>query len=130
MYPAAGLLVMAIEGVRQLAIEDRLVQGYRIKEATFHKALNISSRQESTETQLYIRASKDVSSKDSAPSDFRICVYEDGKWAEICHGTIQIEYEDLETEVDRGTEKAKKSLYYKRRYEAAVKYVHLEAFLP
>ena len=120
---------MAIEGVRQLAIEGRLIKGYRIKEATFHKALNISNPQESTETQLYIRSSKDVSSKDSSPSDFRICVYENGEWAEICRGTIQVEYEDSETEVDRGTETARMSLYHKRRFEDAVRYVHLETFL-
>ena len=117
---------MAIEGARQLALEDQLIKGYRIKEATFHKALNISNRQEGTETQLYIRTSKDVSSKDSAPSDFRICVHEDSEWAEICRGMIQVEYEDSETEVDRGTETARMSLYYKQRFEDAVKYVHLE----
>ena len=71
-----------------------------------------------------------MSLKDSAPSDFRICIYDNGEWAEICRDIIQVEYEDSETEVDRGTETARMSLDYKRRYEDAVKYVHLKAFLP
>ncbi len=116
------MLVMAIEGVRQLADESRLIKGYHIKEATFHKTLAIPDSQEGAiETQLYIRSIKDAANKNSAPCNFRVCVYENGEWAENCRGTIQVEYQDLETEVDRGNETAERFLHYKRRYEEAIK---------
>ncbi len=114
------MLVMAIEGARQLADENRRITGYHIKEATFHKTLTISVSLEGVETQLYIRPSKDAFNKHFASSDFRVCIYEDGQWAENCRGTIEVKYEEAETEVDRGKEAAERSRCYKQRYENAV----------
>ncbi|KAB5578099.1 polyketide synthase [Coniochaeta sp. 2T2.1] len=41
LYPAAGMLVMAIEASRQLAAPDRKVKGFRFKEVSLHMALRV-----------------------------------------------------------------------------------------
>src|SRR6266516_3683021 len=103
MYPAAGMLVMAIEAANQIA-ENRHVVGYEIKDATFHAPLNIPSNSDGVETQFYLRPLRDASDKSNACFQFRLCVCEDGNWAETCRGTVQVEYEGIETEVDGGKE--------------------------
>ncbi len=104
IYPAAGMLVMALEGVRQLSDASRDVKGYRIKNATFHRAISVPPTQAGVETQLCIRPLKDTSDKDSAKYEFRICMLEDGSWSDNCQGTIQTEYVEDKTEIDRGLE--------------------------
>lgn len=112
IYPAAGMLVMAIEGVQQLA-EDassamtRSIKGYRVTEATFQRALGIdSTTDKGTETQLYMRPIQDAAAgKDASRFEFRICTVEGNQWSENCRGQILIEYEETEpNDVDGGLE--------------------------
>ena len=93
LYPAAGMVVMAIEAAKQLA-EDRAIIGYELKDVTFHSPLKVSTSPAGVETQLYLRPLRDAQDKINAWSEFRVCVCEDGNWAEACRGTIQIKYED------------------------------------
>ena len=97
---------MALEASRQLADENRKIMGYCIKDATFHHPLVVSRDTEGVEIQLYVRSIKDSSDKDSAWSEFRICIYEDGQWNENCRGTVALEYDEAITEVDAGKEAA------------------------
>jgi acyl transferase domain-containing protein len=95
------MLVMAIEGIRQLAPADRLITGYTIKDATFTKSIPISANpDESTETQLFIQSSNDAKEKGGKSwSKFRICIWENNRWVETCAGTIRAEYEEIQNEV-------------------------------
>lgn len=97
---------MALEASKQLADESRKVVGYCIKDATFNYPLVVSREPEGVEIQLYVRSIKDSSEKDSAWSEFRICVHEDGHWNENCRGAVAVEYEEAITEVDAGKEAA------------------------
>lgn len=106
IYPAAGMIVMALEASRQLADENRKIAGYCIKNATFHHPLVVSQDTQGVEIQLYVRSIKDSSDKDFAWSEFRICIYEDGRWNENCRGTVALEYDEVITEVDAGKEAA------------------------
>ncbi|TGO19730.1 hypothetical protein BPAE_0335g00010 [Botrytis paeoniae] len=100
LYPAVGMLIMAIEGMRQLVPEGRLVNGYRIKDATFIRPISISANSEhSTETQLSIQSVRDTGDKGDSWSIFRLYVLENDQWAETCHGSIQIEYDEAKNEV-------------------------------
>ncbi|KAJ5113761.1 reducing type I polyketide synthase [Penicillium angulare] len=98
IYPAAGMLVMAFEGTRQLVSNNkasRALQGYRITEATFHRALVVDlSTEQGTESQVYIRPIQDSTGKESSQFEFRICTLEGGHWGENCHGFITAEYEE------------------------------------
>ena len=95
------MLVMGIEAVSQVA-ENRRILGYEIKDVTFSTPVNISPNSEGLETQLYLRPLRDASDKDNAWSEFRLCVYDDVDWAEACRGTIRVDYEGSQTEVDGG----------------------------
>jgi acyl transferase domain-containing protein/NADPH:quinone reductase-like Zn-dependent oxidoreductase/SAM-dependent methyltransferase len=121
IYPAAGMLVMALEGARQLADTDRHLTGYRIKDATFQRALSIPTDQDGVESQISMRPLQDAFDKQNANYDFWICSMEGGNWVENCRGTIQLEYKDDETEVDRGRESAACLQHYKQLYEARAK---------
>ena len=120
IYPAAGMLVMALEGARQLIDASRSIRGYCIKDATFQRALNIPSTQEGVESQVYMRPLQDATDKDSPKYDFRICTLEDDTWGENCRGIIQVEYVDDETEVDGGFENSARLLHCKELYETRV----------
>lgn len=111
---------MAIEGARQLADENRLITGYCIKDATFQKSLSIPQSQNGVEVQLYLHSIKRGSEEDSAWSDFRLCVYEDGHWAENCRGKIQVEYESAEVEFNADDSATENFLHYRSLYESAI----------
>ncbi|KAL2871600.1 type I polyketide synthase [Aspergillus lucknowensis] len=111
IYPAAGMLVMAIEGVRQLVLDSpspRPIQGYRIPEATFQRALPVNTSSEAgTECQVYIRPEQDAMGKGSSRFEFRIYALEGGAWGENCRGLLQVEYEPAERNpVDGGVDEA------------------------
>jgi acyl transferase domain-containing protein/NADPH:quinone reductase-like Zn-dependent oxidoreductase/SAM-dependent methyltransferase len=113
IYPAAGMLVMAIEGARQLVQESanpRPIAGYRFTEATFQRALSIDTAgEQGTECQICIRPDQDTMGKGgSSRFDFRIYALDNGRWGENCRGLLQVEYEAAERNpVDGGLEATK-----------------------
>jgi acyl transferase domain-containing protein/NADPH:quinone reductase-like Zn-dependent oxidoreductase/SAM-dependent methyltransferase len=111
IYPAAGMLVMALEGIRQMvqdAESSKPVSGYRFEEAIFQRAMAIDAEDEQgTETHLYVRPMQEVIGKEAARFDFRICTLErsGGVWSENCRGIVLVEYAETETNnVDSGFE--------------------------
>ncbi|KAI0190605.1 putative polyketide synthase [Astrocystis sublimbata] len=109
IYPAAGMLVMAIEGLRQLvqdAPTSKLVSGYRVSEATFQRAIGVDASSDLVnESHLYIRPVQDTTGKEVTRFEFRICTFEGGNWAENCRGIVLVEYEELDSnDVDGGLE--------------------------
>ena len=89
MYPAAGMLVMAIEAAKQTADQTREVAGYSFKNVTFSKALVISLEPEGVEVQFYLRPLKNIS---DIRNEFRLLCLEGAKWAENCSGSVSVEY--------------------------------------
>ena len=120
IYPAAGLLVMAIEGARQLTDKHGPVLGYQIKDVIFKKALIIGTSTDETETQLHLRPLNLPNDKTSDWSEFRIYTYEHGDWAENCRGTISVQHQQEDVEVDRGREVAEECSRFKNIYHQAV----------
>lgn len=126
------MLVMALEGSKQMAEENRVITGYTIKNVTFHKPLIVTLDSEGAETQLYFRSIRDSSDKGTAWSEFRICTYDGGQWTENCRGNLQVEYEESPTQVDGGKEAAAKMHHSRQlfktgamRCERAVDVKHL-----
>lgn len=114
LYPAAGMIVMAIEAAHQLADPEKTVAAYVLKNVTLHSALNLLSNKPSVgvEVNLFVRPRRDQDGKNAGWFDFRLCMYDDGThtWSENCHGSIQLVYE-LEkdgtgraTGIDKGRE--------------------------
>lgn len=52
------MLVMALEGSKQMAEENRVITGYTIKNVTFHRPLIVTLDSEGAETQLIFALSE------------------------------------------------------------------------
>ncbi|KAL8726146.1 MAG: hypothetical protein Q9166_006903 [cf. Caloplaca sp. 2 TL-2023] len=106
LYPAAGMIVMAIEAARQVSasITTRPIKGYRIVDVTFLKAVRLSMTAEGVETQLYLRPQNVRGGSSSGWSEFQLYMISNNDWVENCRGTIITEYDEGEIEVDRGFE--------------------------
>lgn len=110
LYPAAGMLVMAIEGCRQLAERsnpDKKIRGIRFREVSFHSALQVPDDTRGVESHLYLRPVKQAAleSKASAWREFQVCTaQEDDEFREHCCGQVLVEFDDGATAVDGGRE--------------------------
>lgn len=110
LYPAAGMLVMAIEGCRQLAERsnpEKPIKGFRFSEVSFKAALVVPDDAMGVETHVYIRPVKQaaVESTSSQWREFQVCTAkDDDEWREHCRGQVLIEYNEPDTVVDGGLE--------------------------
>ncbi|CRG83761.1 Lovastatin nonaketide synthase [Talaromyces islandicus] len=87
MYPAAGMVVMAIEAANQMADPNRKISGFQLKDISFLRALVIPTGESGVETHLYL------SEETSSWTKFRLSSFDNGRWHENCHGLIKVEYE-------------------------------------
>ncbi|TLD29138.1 hypothetical protein PspLS_03477 [Pyricularia sp. CBS 133598] len=90
LYPAAGMLVMAIEASRQLADKDQQVTGFRFKDVSFHLALIVPTDDIGVETRFRLRSVSE--GKLAGWSEFQLCTSENDDWKEHCRGFVRIEY--------------------------------------
>ncbi|KAJ2991427.1 hypothetical protein NUW58_g284 [Xylaria curta] len=110
LYPAAGMLVMVIEGCRQLAERsnpEKLVKGFRFREVSFKTALVVPDDVIGVESHVYVRPVKQaaVEATTSQWREFQICTaQDDDEWREHCRGQVLVEYIEPETIVDGGLE--------------------------
>ena len=105
LYPAAGMLVMAIEASRQLTSSEKKLKGFRFKEVVLHMALRIPHNAEGVETHFHLRPYLDsTASSSSSWSEFELRSCDGGDWKEHCRGLIQAEYEAPHNPVDDGLE--------------------------
>jgi NADPH:quinone reductase-like Zn-dependent oxidoreductase/SAM-dependent methyltransferase len=100
VYPAAGMLLMAIEAVQQMVPADRVVAGYLVKEATFISPIIISETWEDrTETSLTLRP---VAQQSNGATQFETTIfsYRNGQWTENSRATIRVDYAESDTADD------------------------------
>ncbi|KAF2800540.1 ketoacyl-synt-domain-containing protein [Melanomma pulvis-pyrius CBS 109.77] len=96
IYPAAGMLCMALEAVRQIADPEKTILAYGIKDVEFLMALTLSSENEGTESQFYIRPLTNATDdEDLLTAEFKLCTLSERSWVENCRGTVQLEYGDV-----------------------------------
>ncbi|KAF4814699.1 Reducing polyketide synthase FUB1 [Colletotrichum siamense] len=110
LYPAAGMLVMAIEGCKQLAERSnpgKAIKGIRFREVSFHSALQVPEGALGIESHLYLRPVKQAAleAKAAAWREFQVLTaQEDDEWREHCCGQVLVEYDEGATAVDGGLE--------------------------
>ena len=114
------MIVMAVEGARQLASKDRHTTGFRLKEAIFSNPIPIQSTARGTEIELYMCPTGHMSEKEGMQSDFRVCINQNDMWVEACRGIIQVQYDHETTEVDGGREDMYRSQHCHQKYAKAV----------
>ncbi|KAI0451357.1 hypothetical protein F5B21DRAFT_528029 [Xylaria acuta] len=101
ILPAAGMLIMAMEAMREIALDNRIVSGYYIKEAHFLSPIVVKEAWEhKTETMIHLRPIQKPYEKQSTSSDIKLFARYDDRWNECFRATIQIQYEQQSTEVD------------------------------
>ncbi|KAI9148331.1 Highly reducing polyketide synthase azaB [Paramyrothecium foliicola] len=95
LYPAAGMLVMAIEAARQLADSSLELSAFLLRDVSFHSALSIPDGSEGVEVNLHVRPRKESGDKDAGWFDFRLYRHDpsnSSSWNEVCNGSIQLLY--------------------------------------
>ncbi|THC88803.1 hypothetical protein EYZ11_011749 [Aspergillus tanneri] len=92
IYPAAGMLVMAIEAANQTADSGRNVMGFQLKDVKFKRALTVPKTADGVETNLLLRTLKDSNNSNVPWLEFRLCSFESSEWHENCHGFIKVDY--------------------------------------
>ncbi|KAK0701130.1 hypothetical protein B0T21DRAFT_405823 [Apiosordaria backusii] len=109
LYPAAGMLVMALEGALQISDTTRRVNGFRFSNVRFERGLVVTAPDEAAaETSLSLHPDQ------TTPGKFGFTIYSTtgDSWTRHCHGTLSLEYtpsgpsevEDPTTTIDPWTE--------------------------
>ena len=88
IFPAAGMLVMAIEARRQLAVDTNSLRGMHIKNVNFLHPIAFPPGTDKAETQLTLSTQSHPSTH-SAWSHFRLFVMENDSYMECCSGFIR-----------------------------------------
>ncbi|KAL6720039.1 hypothetical protein ACLMJK_001960 [Lecanora helva] len=99
LYPAAGMLVMAIQAAAQTADPTRTVEGYEVQDVLIGKAIVIPPDDIGTETMLSLRpwrhGSQDLASN---WDEFRIFSRHEETWELNCSGLVRTKYESAQNE--------------------------------
>ncbi|KAF7883709.1 uncharacterized protein EAF02_005629 [Botrytis sinoallii] len=119
IYPATGMMVMAIEASKQMVAKDQKINGFRLKDVIISSPIQISGQDPKTEAQLCMRSLQNSSDKDCTSSEFRIHAINNGHWKEVCRGIIQVEHQTDITEVDCGKVKRDEKDDYTLKYKIA-----------
>jgi acyl transferase domain-containing protein/NADPH:quinone reductase-like Zn-dependent oxidoreductase len=119
IYPAVGMLVMAIEAANQLADQNRPVKGIKLTDCVFSTALTIPTDAAGIETQLTLRPLRGDSDRTSLSWEFRVCSCKDGQWQEHSHGKVHLDLDSPEEA--HQAERLKQAQDAHRRVEASAR---------
>ncbi|KAL4883330.1 polyketide synthase [Aspergillus karnatakaensis] len=103
LYPAAGFIAMAIEGVAQTHESSASeTAGYRVHEMKIGKALVVPDTADGVEVQLSLVPCKDQLPKAQHSYDFKILSANetDDEWTEHCSGRIGLEAKPVASETN------------------------------
>lgn len=105
LYPAAGMLVMALEGALQLSDATRKLLGFRFRDVGFERGLVVPSDEDgAVETRLSLLPDKRV------PGQYQFSIFStttSTSWTKHCRGIVALEYSATrESEVEDPTSDA------------------------
>ncbi|KAI4212661.1 MAG: hypothetical protein LQ349_009335, partial [Xanthoria aureola] len=125
LYPAAGMVVMAVEAARQTSSSaaTRPIKGYRLVDVNFLRAVRLSTAEEGVQTQFYLRPQRTRGTA-SYRREFRLYMISNDEWIENCYGTIITEYEEDDIEVDRGFESQQKVTSHQEAFTRGIQQCH------
>ncbi|KAJ4253425.1 hypothetical protein NW762_010583 [Fusarium torreyae] len=92
VYPAAGMIAMAIEGLRQLSDEQEHIEGYFIHDIKITNAAIVPDTPQGLELRLFMGEVDDKSLRGDC-RDFTIfAVPQQGDWIQCCKGLIRVHH--------------------------------------
>ena len=116
LYPAAGMLTMAIEASKLLA-KDRSPVGFEIRDAEFSAPIILTTAPGGVETFITLSSI----SGSSIEHHFQIIVQKSDKdWEKVCHGFVRADYGRAFSEVDGGKEDEKAAKQLKHLHAQAL----------
>ncbi|TQN70639.1 Reducing polyketide synthase FUB1 [Colletotrichum shisoi] len=89
LYPAAGMIVMAMEAAHQLRDTSKHLKGITFRDLKFERGLVVSSREQAVQTEVSLRPD------DTRSSTWAFAIYSTqagGSWTRHCHGALSLEY--------------------------------------
>ncbi|KAM0165973.1 hypothetical protein ACHAQE_002074 [Botrytis cinerea] len=116
VYPAGGMLVMALEAAKQMADPQRKIHSFTITDTTIKAPIPVPSDSDGVETEIYLRPTE-INGKIFARFQFELCSYVNDNWSENCRGIVQVEYESPPDEIDSGRQSESMSSHYQRLIE-------------
>ncbi|KAF5579706.1 polyketide synthase [Fusarium pseudoanthophilum] len=99
LFPASGMLLMAIEAAQEMVPSDRAVFGYNIEKAEFLNPIIVPKTWENRlETQVRLRV---VDKQQKTKYDVSIFTYSRNEWVECFTASIAVEYQDIDRNEER-----------------------------
>ncbi|EEP81156.1 hypothetical protein UREG_05998 [Uncinocarpus reesii 1704] len=112
LYPAAGMVVMAIEAARQNADQSKEIEGYELREVMIRKALVIPSDDTGIETMFNFSPSQPgFEGSDTAWQKFTLLSRVDGIWETNCTGLLLMKYKTEESPIFLDENQAANKVY-------------------
>lgn len=99
IYPAAGMVTMALEGIRQLIKNDKTLLGYEITDMRIDKAMIVPSTAHGLEMALNFKRASPVATDQKKSPCFEFSIYSkqlDASWEQHATGLIQARYKQGE----------------------------------
>lgn len=121
LYPAAGMMVMALEAASQIADQSRGVDGYELKDVVVGKALIVPRDEEGVETMLHLRPWRSGSQAGTAPwKEFMIYSRRgQDEWSLNCSGLLRVTYKPDAPSAVFQDELALKNANHRKMYKHA-----------
>lgn len=95
LYPAAGMLIMAIEAVQEMVSNDRDVSGYHVKTAEFLGLIPVQSAWEDrVETEVHLRPVGKKHTAETRLFEVAIYSYAEDEWTQRLRATIHVDYKN------------------------------------
>ena len=95
IYPAAGVLAMAVEAVSQYVhdVDTVDITGFRLIDVHLHSALHLTTDPEGTSVEFSLTPSVGRIGRSNVPTkfSFRLFVSADASWREVCNGSVAVE---------------------------------------
>ncbi|PYI08361.1 hypothetical protein BO78DRAFT_364974 [Aspergillus sclerotiicarbonarius CBS 121057] len=92
LFPAAGMMAMAVEAVKLTTTGERPIAGYELREIRLTAALSVPDHERGVETQFFLRRQPGDAGREATWSDFRLCANVEDSWEEVCSGSIRVDY--------------------------------------
>lgn len=120
LYPAAGMMVMAIEAAAQVADVTREILGYELRDVIIGKAIVIPADDSGTETMLALRPWRQGSrSLSSAWDEFRVFSRQNESWELNCSGLVRVKYGKDRSNIFADEDAAAKARYVEKYHQIA-----------
>ncbi|KAL9623322.1 MAG: hypothetical protein Q9160_002429 [Pyrenula sp. 1 TL-2023] len=117
IYPAAAMMVTALEALWQLATDaDRIRpnSSFCLKNVVFHNALRIPSSPGRAETQLQLQKLRRKSTKHSMWFEFRLDSWLEDRWIEHCDGIIGLDNDNAQSDSRHSIESDEQQRYHEQ----------------